>query len=97
MEWFRQESFWRDVGSRTLAAVFAAAIIYLGALLLGYVSKPNPWLIVVTLGLAILLGMRVQWLARDQLFKRRWHVYPFMVFDILLFGVVVVAASQGHL
>lgn len=39
--WFRQESFWRDVASRTLAAVFAAGIVYVFAVAGGYVSKPN--------------------------------------------------------
>jgi hypothetical protein len=55
-QWMRQESFWRDVGSRTLAAVFAAGIIYVFAVAAGYVSRPDGlpvgllvgWLIVST-------------------------------------------------
>jgi hypothetical protein len=40
-QWMRQESFWRDVGSRTLAAVFAAGIVYVFAVAAGYVSRPD--------------------------------------------------------
>ena len=40
-EWFRDEKFWRDVGSRTLAAVIAAGIIYLFAVAGGYVARPK--------------------------------------------------------
>jgi hypothetical protein len=39
--WMRDEDFWRDVGSRTLATVFAAAIVYTFALAAGYVRSPN--------------------------------------------------------
>jgi len=39
--WFRDEKFWRDVGSRTLSAVFAAGIIYVFAVAGGYVAKPD--------------------------------------------------------
>lgn len=54
-EWLRQESFWRDVGSRTLAGVFAGLLLYIGAVLLGYVQRPGVWrvlLVVSTLTLA---------------------------------------------
>ena len=40
-EWFHDEKFWRDVGSRTLAAVIAAGIVYVFALAAGYVARPN--------------------------------------------------------
>lgn len=41
MEWFREEKFWRDVGTRTFAGMFTAAILYLGALFLGYLGAPH--------------------------------------------------------
>lgn len=63
--WFKDEKFWRDVGSRTLAAVFAAGVIYVCALLGGYVQRPNTALAlgfvvgnIVLLGLSILVGSK---------------------------------------
>jgi hypothetical protein len=37
----KDEDFWRDVGSRTLATVFAAGIVYVFALSAGYVGRPS--------------------------------------------------------
>jgi anti-sigma-K factor RskA len=47
----RDHTFWRDVATRTMSAIFAAILVYLGAVLLGYVSRPAVWPIV--LGLSI--------------------------------------------
>jgi ABC-type nickel/cobalt efflux system permease component RcnA len=39
--WVRQESFWRDVATRTSAILISGLILYLGALILGYVTAPS--------------------------------------------------------
>lgn len=50
--WVREEKFWRDIGARVLAGVFTAAIVYVGALLLGYLHTPE-----IGAGLLVLLGV----------------------------------------
>jgi hypothetical protein len=39
--WVREEKFWRDIGARVLAGVITAAVVYSGALLLGYLHTPE--------------------------------------------------------
>ncbi|WP_071288824.1 hypothetical protein [Mycolicibacterium llatzerense] len=39
--WFREASFYRDVTTRTLSAVLAGLLAYLGAVALGYVGAPS--------------------------------------------------------
>ncbi|MCS5713688.1 hypothetical protein NVV95_03875 [Herbiconiux sp. CPCC 205716] len=51
-QWLREEKFWRDIGTRVLAGVLTAAIVYLGALVLGYLHTPE-----LGAGLALLLGL----------------------------------------
>jgi hypothetical protein len=46
-EWFRDQGFWKDVASRTLAAVIAAAILFIFAVAGGYVGRPSVWPIVL--------------------------------------------------
>ena len=50
--WVREEKFWRDIGARVLAGVVTAAIVYAGALLLGYLHTPE-------IGAGLLLGLGV--------------------------------------
>ncbi len=50
--WVREERFWRDIGTRVLAGVITAAIIYVGALLLGYLHTPE-------IGAGLLLGFGI--------------------------------------
>jgi len=50
--WMREEKFWRDIGTRVLAGVITAAIIYCGALLLGYLHSPE-----IGAGLLLALGI----------------------------------------
>lgn len=50
--WMREEKFWRDIGTRVLAGVITAAIIYCGALLLGYLHSPE-------IGAGLLLGLGI--------------------------------------
>ncbi|MDO9396389.1 MAG: hypothetical protein Q7T71_07585 [Herbiconiux sp.] len=40
-QWMREEKFWRDIGTRVLAGVVTAAVVYLGALVLGYLHTPE--------------------------------------------------------
>jgi hypothetical protein len=68
--WVRQESFWRDVGSRTLSAVFAAAIVYVFAIVAGYVSKPDVWPTILLLsGIVAYASLNLLTLRRG---RRRW-------------------------
>lgn len=39
--WVRQESFWRDVATRTSAILISGLILYVGALILGYITAPS--------------------------------------------------------
>lgn len=50
--WVREEKFWRDIGARVLAGVVTAAIVYAGALLLGYLHTPE-------IGAGLLLGLGI--------------------------------------
>ncbi len=50
--WVREEKFWRDIGARVLAGVITAAIVYAGALLLGYLHTPE-------IGAGLLLGLGI--------------------------------------
>ncbi|WP_165817910.1 hypothetical protein [Microbacterium sp. Gd 4-13] len=71
-EWVREEKFWRDIGARVLAGVVTAAIVYVGALVLGYLHTPEVGagvmivligagaLILGSSGAAVLLGMRTR-------------------------------------
>jgi len=59
LQWVREEKFWRDIGSRVLAGVLTAAIIYLGAVVLGYLHTPEigaGLLVALRLAAAALLG-----------------------------------------
>lgn len=46
-EWMRDEKFWRDVGSRTIAGFIVVVLGYFSAIGLGYVQQPNYRRIVV--------------------------------------------------
>ncbi|WAC68999.1 hypothetical protein [Microbacterium sp. SL75] len=50
--WVREEKFWRDIGARVLAGVITAAVVYSGALLLGYLHTPE-----IGAGLLLALGI----------------------------------------
>ena len=50
--WMREEKFWRDIGTRVLAGVITAVVIYLGALVLGYLHTPE-----IGAGLELALGI----------------------------------------
>lgn len=50
--WVREEKFWRDIGARVLAGVVTAAVVYAGALLLGYLHRPE-------IGAGLLLGLGI--------------------------------------
>ena len=52
LTWLREEKFWRDILTRVVAGVLTAAIIYLGALLLGYLHTPE-------LGATVLLALGI--------------------------------------
>src|SRR4051794_40172973 len=39
-KWVKEESFWRDVITRTLAILISGAIIYIFALIVGYLHPP---------------------------------------------------------
>ncbi len=41
--WWREESFWKDVTTRTLAILIAGLVVFLVGILLGYVSRPDVW------------------------------------------------------
>ncbi|OZG30096.1 hypothetical protein BH683_005715 [Williamsia sp. 1138] len=40
-QWFRDDSFWRDVAARSLATLVAGGLAYLFALGSGYISRPE--------------------------------------------------------
>src|SRR4051794_38724234 len=55
-QWFRQEAFWRDVGSRTLSALLAGGLAYIAAIGLGYARRPGVWQIVAGASAVIVAG-----------------------------------------
>jgi 4-amino-4-deoxy-L-arabinose transferase-like glycosyltransferase len=93
-QWLRDEKFWRDVGSRTLSAIFAAGLIYVFALAAGYVRRPN----VLPLALAMFAGLALtfftQWYGRR--LARRPHsrmarLLENDIFNFVLLSVGIVA------
>jgi hypothetical protein len=50
-QWMSEEKFWRDIGTRVLAGIVTAAVVYLGALVLGYLHTPE-----IGAGVKIALG-----------------------------------------
>lgn len=40
-EWFSDQSFWRDVGSRTISGLIVLFLGYWAALLLGFIKSPD--------------------------------------------------------
>lgn len=53
-EWARDEKFWRDVGSRTIAGILVVAFGYLAALAGGYISQPSAIPLVMVVGYLVL-------------------------------------------
>ncbi|WP_061009387.1 hypothetical protein [Mycolicibacterium mucogenicum] len=62
--WFREESFYRDVTTRTLSAALAGLLAYLGAVSLGYVGTPSS-AAVFELGYAV-AGLDPVWWTQGQ-------------------------------
>lgn len=52
LKWLQEEKFWRDIATRVLAGAITAAIVYAGALLLGYLHTPE-----IGAGVLMLLGV----------------------------------------
>jgi FtsH-binding integral membrane protein len=50
-QWVKQESFWRDVGSRTLSALLAAFFLYMIASSAGIVASPPFLRVLIAVGL----------------------------------------------
>ncbi|QNJ91202.1 hypothetical protein HZU40_23705 [Mycolicibacterium fluoranthenivorans] len=68
--WFHEEGFYRDVATRFIAGSAVALLAYLGAVGLGYVSKPPAFAVLVLL--AGLVYVPTQLLAAYCLFKKRY-------------------------
>lgn len=85
--WFREESFYRDVTTRTLSAILAALFAYLGAVAFGYVGKPSPAGVFV-LGWALATAILTAYLAHCAANGREW--LRFNLF--LLYAVASLAA-----
>lgn len=100
-QWLREPAFWREVTARALAAVAAAAVIYMAALLLGYVQRPTGQrLLVVTVGVGLyLLVLRVvlalvsgnAWLRRQRRAVRQALRLLAFAAVVLLFTLTLVA------
>lgn len=94
-EWVREEKFWRDIGARVLAGVVTAAIVYLGALVLGYLHTPEVGagvmivlvgagaLLLASSGAAILFGVRTRTRSGPRFVAR------------LLIGMLLIALAIG--
>jgi magnesium-transporting ATPase (P-type) len=66
--WFSQESFWRDVTTRTIAAAIVGIGAYLYAVGAGYIRTPSGsqtvkgiWNVFVTVGVMLLLAVMIFW------------------------------------
>ncbi len=53
-DWMREESFWRDVATRTLAIVISGAVVYVLALAGGYVQRPDVRRVAIAVSLSTL-------------------------------------------
>ncbi|WP_440709939.1 hypothetical protein [Herbiconiux sp. YIM B11900] len=92
--WIREQKLWRDVLTRVLAGVITAAIIYAGALLLGYLHTPELAAgALLALGIAgggILIAVAVGLLASSPGRRRAGHG---ILARIITAAVLVVAAA----
>lgn len=102
IEWYHDHTFWREVASRTLAAVFAAAIIFVFAVIAGYISGPDvlPLAIagtaagVVVSAIALVAGI-VSTERRASNRRLRNRFIAAFVFCLLAFFLVVWAHAAG--
>jgi hypothetical protein len=64
-KWLREEKFWQDITTRTLAALIVIFLGYVYAVLAGYVGAPNMWRVwvagVVTVVVAALAFVYLRW------------------------------------
>ncbi len=91
-QWLREPAFWREVTARTLATVAAAAVIYMAALLLGYVQRPTGQrllVLTVSVGLYLLVLRVVLALVSGNAWLRRQRRGVWQALRLLTFAAVV--------
>jgi hypothetical protein len=102
-EWRRDEKFWREVATRTIAGVLALWIVssaaWLFLVVTGYLAQPKSWATVI-FGFASLV-MGLFWLSIVWGFVRtfkdedmRWMRFGF-AWGLILFGVLFGASLWG--
>src|SRR4051794_7926440 len=55
--WIRDEAFWRDVTARTLAVLISGAVLYVLALIAGYIQAPNVRHVVIAVAISCVWGL----------------------------------------
>jgi hypothetical protein len=92
--WVREEAFWRDVTTRTLAILVSGLILYLLALLAGYVKRPDGLGVVVAVGSLLSFGITYFVLPRymhDFSNMRRSNIAFFFYLVFLALGMGLLA------
>jgi multisubunit Na+/H+ antiporter MnhB subunit len=99
LEWVREESFWRDITTRSLAILISGAVLYILALAGGYVRTPDgsitslvlvPLVLMMSLGAYGLLKRR-----SDTPRKRRHRDTALLAFWLLLAATIFIIAVGG--
>ncbi|OBJ46839.1 hypothetical protein A5630_10875 [Mycolicibacterium mucogenicum] len=94
-KWVREEKFWQDVTTRTLAALIVIFFGYLYAVIAGYVGKPNASRAVAALlatsALAVLAGAYVRMVVKLWRADRRMGpIGPFVILVTLPVGLAII-------
>lgn len=86
-EWSRDEKFWRDVGSRTLAGIIVVFVAWLGAIAFGYLQKPefvhnlgNVLMILALIGIVLSIPAQISHALRLRRVKdEQWRIWAWSV------------------
>lgn len=101
-EWVKDESFWRDIATKTISASLAALLIYLSGLALGYFSSPHlvgPTIAYIGFGcimavqVVLFIGSFVKHKPSHEKFWRRFRYFAVASFVILIIGMIYLMAS----
>lgn len=94
--WMRDESFWRDVASNTIAGLIIAIVVAIAAAALGFLPARFLWVMLAVIavgGLSVALAL---WLDRVQARYRAVGdlrtAHRILVLRLIFFGLWVVAA-----
>ncbi|MUL44483.1 hypothetical protein FZI85_17320 [Mycobacterium sp. CBMA293] len=95
--WFKEESFYRDITTRSLSAALVALVAYLGAVGLGYVGRPPAGAVTALITLAVVFVTQYFALRLVQRGKRLIGITTMAVVTIGVFPLVNELDKRFHI